>query len=59
MVIYLSQITTIKINIMSNKTKEFSNWLENMTFGFENDFLNVNKSNINDLLIDNDIDILE
>jgi hypothetical protein len=44
---------------MSNKTKEFSNWLENMTFGFENDFLNVNKSNINDLLIDNDIDILE
>tara|TARA_R110000868_G_scaffold54991_1_gene171291 strand:- start:464 stop:598 length:135 start_codon:yes stop_codon:yes gene_type:complete len=40
---------------MKNKTKDFSNWLEDMTFGFDNDFLNVDKSKINNLLSDSEI----
>ena len=40
---------------MSKKTKDFSNWLEDMTFGFDNDFLNVDKSKINNLLSDSEI----
>ena len=40
---------------MKNKTKDFSNWLEDMTFGFDNDFLNVDKSKINDLLSNSEI----
>tara|TARA_R110000737_G_scaffold273863_2_gene280693 strand:+ start:575 stop:709 length:135 start_codon:yes stop_codon:yes gene_type:complete len=40
---------------MKNKTKDFSNWLEDMTFGFDNDFLNVDKSKINNLLYDSEI----
>ena len=40
---------------MSNKTKDFSNWLEDMTFGFDNDFLNIDKSKINNLLSDSEI----
>ena len=40
---------------MSNKTKDFSNWLEDMAFGFDNDFLNVDKSKINNLLLDSEI----
>ena len=44
---------------MSNKTQDFSNWLEDMSFGFENDFLNVNKSKINNLLSDSEIKEIE
>ena len=40
---------------MKNKTKDFTNWLEDMTFGFDNDFLNVDKSKINNLLSDSEI----
>ena len=40
---------------MKNKTKDFSNWLEDMTFGFDNDFLNVDKSKINNLLSNSEI----
>tara|TARA_R110002167_G_scaffold77312_2_gene214803 strand:- start:375 stop:509 length:135 start_codon:yes stop_codon:yes gene_type:complete len=40
---------------MKNKTKDFSNWLEDMTFGFDNDFLNVDKSKINKLLSNSEI----
>ena len=40
---------------MKNKTKDFSNWLEDMTFGFDNDFLNIDKSKINNLLSDSEI----
>ena len=40
---------------MKNRTKDFSNWLEDMTFGFDNDFLNVDKSKINNLLSDSEI----
>lgn len=36
---------------MKNKTKDFSNWLEDMTFGFDNDFLNIDKSKITYFLI--------
>ena len=41
--------------IMKNKTNDFSNWLEDMTFGFDNDFLNVDKSKINNLLLNSEI----
>tara|TARA_R110002096_G_scaffold254320_1_gene447599 strand:+ start:125 stop:259 length:135 start_codon:yes stop_codon:yes gene_type:complete len=40
---------------MKNKTKDFSNWLEDMTFGFDKDFLNVDRSKINNLLSDSEI----
>tara|TARA_R110000764_G_scaffold4989_1_gene20239 strand:+ start:516 stop:650 length:135 start_codon:yes stop_codon:yes gene_type:complete len=40
---------------MKNKTNDFSNWLEDMTFGFDNDFLNVDKSKINNLLSNSEI----
>ena len=36
--------------------EDINNWLEDMTFEFDNDFLGVNKSKINDLLSDSDID---
>lgn len=40
----------------NNKIKEFSDWLSDSAFNFDNDFLNVNKSKINDLLLDSDIE---
>ena len=39
--------------------EEINNWLEDMTFEFDNDFLGVNKSKTNDLLSDKDIDKLK
>ena len=39
--------------------EEINNWLDDMTFEFDNDFLGVNKSKINDLLSDRDIDKLK
>lgn len=39
--------------------EEINNWLEDMTFEFDNDFLGVNKSKINDLLSDIHIDKLK
>ena len=35
--------------------EDFSNWIEEMTEEFENDFLGINKSKINKELIENDI----
>tara|TARA_A100000164_G_C21888281_1_gene763960 strand:- start:342 stop:461 length:120 start_codon:yes stop_codon:yes gene_type:complete len=35
--------------------EEFNNWLEDMNFEFENDFLGQNKSKINETLNENNI----
>lgn len=37
----------------------FKNWLDDMTFEFDNDFLGKDKSKLNDLLTDNNIDKCE
>ena len=44
---------------MSDKIKDFSNWMEDMSFGFENDFLNKDESKLNYLLTQNNIDKCE
>tara|TARA_R110000796_G_scaffold118902_1_gene232870 strand:+ start:89 stop:223 length:135 start_codon:yes stop_codon:yes gene_type:complete len=44
---------------MSDKINEFRNWLGNMSYGFENDFLNVDKSKINNLLSDSEIETID
>jgi len=35
--------------------ENLNNWLDDMTFEFDNDFLGVNKSKVNDLLAENNI----
>tara|TARA_R110000782_G_scaffold266706_1_gene361451 strand:- start:131 stop:256 length:126 start_codon:yes stop_codon:yes gene_type:complete len=39
--------------------EDFNNWLDDMTFEFNNDFLGKDKSKLNDLLIENNIDKCE
>lgn len=39
--------------------EDFNNWLDDMNFEFENDFLGKNKSKLNELLNSNNIENLE
>jgi hypothetical protein len=39
--------------------ENFNNWLSDMSFEFENDFLGVKKTKVNDLLSENNIQELE
>tara|TARA_R110000782_G_scaffold9054_2_gene29306 strand:- start:811 stop:927 length:117 start_codon:yes stop_codon:yes gene_type:complete len=35
---------------MKNKTLDFTNWLDDMAWNFDNDFLDVNKSKVDELI---------
>ena len=39
--------------------EDFNNWLDDMTFEFNNDFLGKDKSKLNDVLTENNIDKCE